>query len=155
MTSFIGDFTCKLDDKGRVLVPSAYIRQMAGAVQERFVIKKDIFDECLLLFPIDEWERQSRILRKNTNPYSREHNTFLRGFFKGIAELVLDANNRVLIPRRLLDEIGADREIIMTGQLGRIEIWTKTAYDKIGGNDESFAALTEKIMGNINNDHGE
>ena len=92
---------------------------------------------------------KTRLLRKNTNPYNREHNKFLRGFFKGIAEVVLDANNRLLIPKRLLDEIGAEREIVMTGNLGRIEIWTKDAYDKIEGGDENFAFLAEKIMGNL------
>lgn len=155
MTDFIGDFTCKIDDKGRVLLPSGFLRQMAGARQDRFVIKKDIFDSCLVLYPIVEWERQNQILRKNTNPYNREHNKFLRGFFKGVAEVVLDASNRLLIPKRLLDEIGADREIVMTGQLGKIEIWTKDAYDKIDGSDASFASLAEKIMGNLNNDKGE
>ena len=155
MTDFIGDFTCKLDDKGRVLLPSAFIRQMAGVMQDRFVIRKDIFDSCLVLYPIVEWERQNQVLRKNTNPYNREHSKFLRGFFKGIAEIVLDANNRLLIPKRLLDEIGADREIVMTGQLGKIEIWTKDDYDKVEGYDENFAALAEKIMGNLNNDKGE
>ena len=155
MTDFIGDFTCKLDDKGRVLLPSAFIRQMAGSMQDRFVIKKDIFDSCLVLFPMIEWERQNQVLRRNTNPYNREHNRFLRGFFKGIAEVVLDASNRLLIPKRLLDEIGANREIVMTGQLGKIEIWTKDAYDKIEGYDENFANLAEKIMGKLNNDTGE
>jgi MraZ protein len=155
MTDFIGDFTCKLDDKGRVLLPSAFIRQMASTVQDRFVIRKDIFDNCLVLFPIMEWERQNQVLRRNTNPYNREHSKFLRGFFKGIAEIVLDANNRLLIPKRLLDEIGAEKEIVMTGQLGKIEIWTKDAYDQIEGYDENFASLAEKIMGKLNNDNGE
>ena len=155
MTDFIGDFTCKLDDKGRVLLPSAFIRQMTGAMQDRFVVKKDIFDSCLVLYPMAEWERQNQVLRRNTNPYNREHNRFLRGFFKGIAEVVLDSSNRLLIPRRLLEEIGANREIVMTGQLGKIEIWTKDSYDKIDGYDENFANLAEKIMGNLNNDKGE
>jgi MraZ protein len=155
MTDFIGDFTCKLDEKGRVLLPSAYIRQMAGAIQDRFVIKKDIFDSCLVLYPMSEWERLNDLLRKNTNPYNREHNKFLRGFFKGIAEIVLDASNRLLIPRRFLDEIGAEKEIVMTGQLGKIEIWTKDAYDQIDSHNETFATLAEKIMGNLTNDAGE
>ena len=51
MIDFIGDYTCKLDDKGRVLLPSAFIRQMAGSMQERFVMKKDIFESCLVLYP--------------------------------------------------------------------------------------------------------
>jgi MraZ protein len=154
MITFIGDYSCRLDDKGRVLLPSAFIRQMATGMQEKFVLKKDIFESCLVLYPMNEWERQNQILRQNTNPYNREHNKFLRGFFKGTAEVTLDASNRLLIPKRLLDEVGADREIVMAGQLGRIEIWTKDDYDKVDGGDENFALLAEKIMGNLIRDPG-
>lgn len=147
--NFIGDFSCKLDDKGRVSLPSAFLKQMAGAMQERFVLKKDIFEFCLVLFPMNEWERQNEILRANTNPYNREHNKFLRGFFKGTAEATLDSSNRILIPKRLLDEIGAKREIVLAGQLGKIEIWPGEAYDRIESGDDDFAKLAEKIMGNL------
>jgi len=150
MITFIGDYSCKLDDKGRVLLPAAFIKQMASSMQERFVLKKDIFESCLVLFPINEWERQNEILRRNTNPYNREHNKFLRGFFKGTAEIALDSSNRLLIPKRLLDEIGAGREIVLAGQLGKIEIWPAETYDKVEGGDESFGLLAEKIMGNLN-----
>jgi MraZ protein len=147
--TFIGDYTCKLDDKGRVLLPAAFIKQMASSMQERFVLKKDIFESCLVLFPMNEWERQNEILRQNTNPYNREHNKFLRGFYKGTAEVNLDSSNRLLLPKRMLDEISAGKEIVMAGQLGKIEIWPAEAYDKVEGGDESFALLAEKIMGNI------
>lgn len=150
MTTFTGDYPCRLDDKGRVLLPSAFIKQMAAGIQERFVLKKDIFESCLVLYPMMEWERQTQILRQNTNPYNREHNQFLRGFFKGMADLTLDASNRLLIPKRLLEEIGADREIVMAGQLGRIEIWARDAYDIIESGGETIAHLAEKIMGNLN-----
>jgi MraZ protein len=148
--TFIGDYTCKLDDKGRVLLPAAFIKQMASSMQERFVLKKDIFESCLVLYPMNEWERQNEILRQNTNPYNREHNKFLRGFYKGTAEITLDANNRLLIPKRMLDEIGAGKEIVLAGQLGKVEIWAAENYEKVEGGDESFALLAEKIMGNIN-----
>jgi MraZ protein len=148
--NFVGDYNCKLDDKGRVLLPSAFIKQMAGSMQERFVLKKDIFESCLVLFPMNEWERQNEILRQNTNPYNREHNKFLRGFFKGTAEITLDSSNRLLIPKRLLDEVGAKREIVLAGQLGKIEIWPCETYDQVESGDENFAQLAEKIMGNLN-----
>jgi MraZ protein len=154
MITFIGDFSCRLDEKGRVLLPAAFIKQMATALQERFILKKDIFESCLVLYPMNEWERQNQILQQNTNPYNREHNRFLRGFFKGTAEVTLDSSNRLLIPRRLLDEIGADREIILAGQLGRIEVWTKEAYDQVEGGGDNFALLAEKIMGKLNKGEG-
>jgi MraZ protein len=154
MITFTGDYSCRLDEKGRVLLPSALLKQMDSGMQEKFVLKKDIFDSCLVLYPMTEWERQNQILRQNTNPYNREHNQFLRGFYKGTAEVMLDANNRLLIPKKLLDEIHADREIVMAGQLGRIEIWSREAYDKIESGGEKIAQLAEKIMGNLNNDGG-
>lgn len=149
MITFIGDYTCKLDDKGRVLLPAAFIKQMAGSMQEKFVLKKDIFESCLVLYPMNEWERQNKILRQNTNPYNREHNKFLRGFFKGTAEIALDSSNRLLFPKRLLDEIGAGREVVLAGQLGKIEIWPVESYDHVESGDDSFAQLAEKIMGNV------
>jgi MraZ protein len=102
-----------------------------------------------------EWERQMQNLRKNTNIYNREHNQFLQGFFKGIAEVVLDASNRLLIPKRLLDVIAADREIVMIGQMDKINLWSPDGYNQIDVSDDSLAALAEKILGNRNNDTGE
>ncbi len=147
MTTFIGDYTCKPDSKGRVLVPSAFLKQMSQGAQERFVVKRDIFENCLVLYPMDEWERQGKIIREKTNPYNREHNNFLRQFFKGTAEVILDSNNRILVPKRLLDEIKADKELILAGQFGKIEIWPKETYDELGSREEEFASLAEKILG--------
>ena len=65
MATFIGDYICKLDAKGRVLLPAALKRQMTEGIQDRFVIKKDIFENCLILFPIEEWERQNNIIRSS------------------------------------------------------------------------------------------
>ena len=146
MITFIGEYTCKLDAKGRVILPSAFKKQMSGTDQERFVIKKDIFEKCLILFPYEEWERQTRILRKKINPYKKEHNKFLRQFFKGMAEVILDSNNRLLIPKRLLDEVEVERDVIMAGQYGKIEIWAKNLYERIEVGDDEFAGMAENIM---------
>ena len=72
---------------------------------------------------------------------------FLRNFFKGTAELSLDNNNRLLVPKRLMDLIGAERDVILAGQDGRIEIWAADIYDKIDMSTEDFANLAEKLMG--------
>jgi MraZ protein len=146
MTTFIGEYTCRLDAKGRLMLPVAFKKQNNSSIQDRFVIKKDIFENCLVLYPIDEWERQNQLIRKKLNPYNKEHNMFLRRFFKGMAELVLDSNNRILVPKRLLDEVKADREIIMAGQLGKIEIWAKDQYDSLNVGNDEFASMAEKIM---------
>jgi len=128
------------------MLPVAFKKQNNSRDQDRFVIKKDIFENCLILYPIDEWERQNRLIRKKLNPYKQEHNMILRRFFKGMAELVLDSNNRMLIPKRLLDEVKADKEVILAGQQGKIEIWAKDQYDTIKVGDKEFANMVEKIM---------
>jgi len=147
MATFIGDYHCKLDSKGRVMLPSAFKKQMPTVSNDRFVIKRDIFERCLVLYPLDEWERQNTIIRSRINPYNKEHNAFLRGFYKGTAELVLDNNNRILIPKRLLETIIDDSEIVMAGQYGRIEIWSAKHYESVSDNADEFAALAEKILG--------
>ena len=147
MSSFIGESSCKVDVKGRVLFPSTFKKQMDTASQEKFVIKKDIFENCLVLYPMDEWERQNSIIRKKINTYNKQHSRFLREFFKGAAELIPDGNNRMLIPKRLLDQVGIENELIMAGQGGRIEVWAKETYEAGGMSENDFASLAEKILG--------
>jgi MraZ protein len=147
MATFIGDYTCKVDVKGRIILPSAFKKQMPADAQDRFVVRKDIFENCLVLYSIEDWNDQLARIRKKINPYNREHNMFLRNFFKGTAELSLDNNNRLLIPRRLMEMVGADRDVVLAGQDGRIEIWALEAYSRIDMPAEDFANLAEKLMG--------
>jgi MraZ protein len=146
MATFIGDYTCKTDDKGRIMLPSAFKKALSAGARDTFVVKKDIYEKCLVLFPIDEWDRQVELIRANLNPYNKEHNTFLRGFYKGTAEVELDATNRFLIPKRLLEETGINKEVVLAGQDGKIEVWAKEAYERIDVGD-NFAQLAQKIMG--------
>ncbi|MGM0407995.1 MAG: division/cell wall cluster transcriptional repressor MraZ [Bacteroidota bacterium] len=151
MTTFIGDYNCRVDEKGRVTFPSSLKKQMDSASQNRFVVKKDIFEQCLVLYPIEEWERQNSIIRSKINPYNKEHNKFLRNFYRGSAEIVLDSNNRLLIPKRLLELAEISKEAILAGQYGKIEIWSKELYEAAEEGHDDFAALAEKIMGgNLN-----
>jgi MraZ protein len=147
MATFIGDYTCRVDVKGRVILPSAFKKQMPAAAMDKFVVKKDIFEQCLVLYPMDEWDRQNSIIRSRINPYNKEHSQFLRGFYKGTAEVILDASNRILIPRRLLDIAGIDGEVVLAGQDGKIEIWSREKYIEQPGETHDFALLAEKIMG--------
>jgi MraZ protein len=89
MISFIGDYSCKFDTKGRVALPSAFKRQMQEGVQDGFVLKSDVFEKCLILYPMKEWERQNKAIRSMTNPFNKEHAKFLRMFFSGTAEVML------------------------------------------------------------------
>ena len=147
MATFIGDYSCKIDSKGRLIFPSAFKKQMESMSGDHFVVRRDIFESCLALFTMEDWEIQMKKIRSRINPYNREHNRFVRNFFKGTAELVLDSSNRLLIPKKLIELAGIDKEVILAGQDGRIEIWAKERYDKIDLPVDDFADLAEKIMG--------
>jgi MraZ protein len=149
MTSFIGNYTCKTDEKGRVTLPTAFKKALPAEAHDTFVVKKDIYQKCLVLYPQNEWEKQVEQIRASLNPYNKEHMAFLRGFYKDTAELELDATNRLLIPKRLLDEAGIGKEAVLAGIDNKIEIWSKESYDTIDAG-EDFAILAEKILGGTN-----
>ena len=147
MATFIGDYTCKVDVKGRIILPVAFKKQMPADAQDHFVVKKDIFENCLVLYAIEDWNKQLDKIRKKINPYNREQNMFLRNFFKGTAELSLDNNNRILVPKKLMELIGIDRDVVLAGQDGRIEIWAADLYENIAMPPEDLANLVEKYLG--------
>lgn len=147
MSSFIGDYECKVDEKGRVLFPAALRKQVTSASPDRFVVKKDIYEDCLVLYSMEEWGRQNTIIRNSTNPYNREHNRFLREFYRGTAEVALDSSGRLLLPRRLLDMVAIAKEVVLAGMDGKVEIWAKDRYESAQVGSDDFALLADKIMG--------
>lgn len=147
MIAFIGDYHCKLDSKGRVALPAAFKKQMAAELAAGFVIKRDVYDKCLVLYPMKEWDRQNKLIRSKTNPYNKEHNRFLRMFYSGTAEVQADATQRILLPRRLLEFAGISDEAVLAGQYGKIEIWSPGDYESFTRADDEFAGLAEKILG--------
>lgn len=145
MANFIGDYRCKIDAKGRILFPAGLKKQLE-ADGNCFVIKKDLFEQCLVMYTSKEWERQNEIIRSQINPFNKEHNRFLRGFYRGTAEIELDNNGRLLLPKRLLDEAGIDKDIVLSGQDTKIELWSESKYNAMAEDENEFAALAEKIM---------
>ena len=147
MARFTGDFPCKVDVKGRIILPMAFKKQLPADAQDHFVVRKDIYEKCLVLYSKEDWEIQLDNIRNKLNPYNREHKMFLRNYFKGTAELTLDNNNRLLIPKRLMDMIYADRDVVLAGQDGQIEIWADDLYKKTDMPADDFANLAEKLLG--------
>ncbi len=145
---FVGECNGKLDSKGRVIFPSQLKRQVPDEEQSAaFVLKRDIYEKCLVLYPMSEWNRQTGMLKKRLNPFNRKHAEFLREFYRGTAEVYLDNNGRLLIPKVLLDYIGGEKELVFAGQEGKVEIWDKDAYAKKKMDNDSFAELADDILG--------
>lgn len=104
---FVGEHNGKLDDKGRIIFPVQLKRQIPEEEQKlALVLKKDIYEKCLIMYTINEWEHQTTILKNRLNPFNKRHAEFLREYYRGTAELYFDSSNRLLIPKKLLDYIG-------------------------------------------------
>lgn len=145
---FIGEYDAKLDEKGRVVLPFQLLRQLDDKQDEKvFVIKKDVYEKNLLLFPIAEWKNQNDILKKRLNLFNKKHSKFLTEYNRGTSEIILDKSNRLLIPKKLIDFLGDNKNLIFEAKGDIIAIWTKDQYEKEEMSEESFAELAGDILG--------
>lgn len=147
MTSFIGEFECKLDVKGRLMMPSGLRKQLDPAANEKFVLNRG-FEKCLVLYPRNEWEIISAEVNK-LNQYVRKNREFIRYFYRGATELGLDGTGRLLLPKRMLDYAGVTKTAMLFAYSNRIEVWDKDIYEGLLTDEpEDFARLAEEVMGN-------
>lgn len=148
MCTFIGDYTGKMDNKCRVVVPVSFRKQMMAAGLSVFVLRRSVFEKCIDMYPIDEWERMLAGIRAKLNLFNAKHVAFMREFCRGTLEVEMDANGRILLPRRLLDEVGIDKEMIFAGQDKMIQLWDVEEYDRVAVTSEELSDLAEEIFEN-------
>ena len=143
----IGTYECKVDVKGRVLIPSAFKKQLAAVINKGFVLKRAVFQSCLELYPISEWEEL--ISKVNSlNRFKKKNNDFIRRFTAGVKFIELNNNGRLLIPKDLIEFSNIKREIVLSSSVNIIEIWDKDSYESsIVDSRDDFAKLAEEVMG--------
>ncbi|MBB3123952.1 MraZ protein [Mesoflavibacter sabulilitoris] len=152
MNSFIGTYECKVDAKGRLMLPAALKKQMDGVLQNGFVIKRAVFQECLELYPMTEWDALMQKINK-LNRFKKKNNDFIRRFTAGVKMVDVDANGRLLIPKDLVVFASISKDIVMSSAVNIIEIWDKTKYEKaIDDATVDFADLAEEVMGQDDED---
>ena len=146
MITFIGDYTSKLDDKGRLVFPKALKSQMPDEGDMRFVVKKDIFSDCLEMYTMEEWERQSSDVKSRLNFFNEDHAKFWRAYMRDRDVVEPDAKfGRISISKGLLDRIGATKEVVFSGNDYKIEIWAKERYEASRISNDEFIAIAGKL----------
>ena len=149
MVNFIGEYTVKIDDKGRLVFPSALKNLMPEGSDKRFVIKKGIFAPCLEMYSFEEWEKQSREVRSKLNPFNREHEIFWREYMRNRDVVEPDAKlGRISISRKLLDAIGVNKEVVFSGNDYKIEIWAREEFERSEIPNEEYLAIDDKLSQN-------
>lgn len=154
MNSLIGTYECKVDAKCRLMLPSALKKQLSPVVQDGFVLKRAVFQSCLELYPMTEWEALMQNVNK-LNRFTKKNNDFIRRFTAGVKFIELDTSGRLLIPKDLIVFAGITKEIVVSSAINIIEIWDKDNYEKTIDNATiDFADLAEEVMGQDENGDG-
>jgi len=146
MSNFLGEFDCKLDAKGRMMVPVGLKKQLPGGGDKGLVINRG-FEKHLVIYTRAEWDKIVSDLEK-LNSYEKKTREFIRYFTRGASELHLDTAGRVLLPKPLLDYAGIESDVVLSCQFNKIEVWAETAYNaQLDNEPENFAKLAEEVMG--------
>lgn len=146
MVKFIGEYSCKIDDKGRVIFPSAFKGLMDSGDDMRLVVKKDIFADCLEMFTFQEWERQSDKLKSKLNFFNEQHAAFWRQYMRDCAVVEPDSKpGRITIPKKLLESIGAGKEIVFAGNDHKIEIWAREKFEASGIPKDDYISIARSL----------
>ena len=146
MLNLLGEYPSTLDAKSRVLLPAALKKQLGGEVTKGFVVNRDVFSQCLVLYPKEEWNKTSADVRR-LNRFDPDNVEFIRLFLNGATPVELDANGRLLIPKTLMDYAKLGKDIVFSGMGDRIEVWSEELHKRALGGKVDFKSLAAKVMG--------
>lgn len=124
----LGTFTCRLDNKGRVLFPAGYLKQLPEGEREEFVLKHGQFASCLVMYPLRDFARMAESLRGEFPRHSEEGDRRVRNFYRTVSQVTLDKTNRLLLSRADIEFLGLENDVLFVGQNDCIEIWEPERY---------------------------
>ena len=152
MNSLIGTYECKADSKGRIMLPAHLKKQLLPVLEKGFVVKRAVFQPCLELYPMEEWQALMEKVNK-LNRFKKKNNDFIRRFTAGVRIIEVDTTGRILIPKDLVVFADISKEIVVSSAINIIEIWDKEKYEKaIDDAAVDFGDLAEEVMGQDDGD---
>lgn len=146
---FLGNIEAKTDVKGRVFLPAAFRKILQVSGEEELVLRKDVFQDCLVLYPKSVWDAQLDSLRARLNRWSKRDQMVLRTFVSDAEQLSLDGNGRFLIPRRYIEMAEIKQEVSFIGVDDTIEIWASEKTRQPFMEAEEFGSALEELMGGV------
>lgn len=133
-------------------MPVSLKKQLAPVLQEGFVLKRSVFQPCLELYPMKEWNEMMARMNK-LNRFKKKNNDFIRRFTAGVKTVEIDANGRLLIPKDLVQIASITKNLTVSSAINIIEIWDKESYEQaIDEAAVDFADLAEEVMGDDTTD---
>jgi MraZ protein len=144
---FLGSIEAKLDAKGRAFLPATFRKLLQAGGEEHLVLRKDVFQPCLVLYPESVWNEQMDLLRQRLSRWNKQQQQVFRKFVSEVEVLTLDGNGRFLIPKRYQRMADIDIDIKFTGMGDTIEIWGQQNADEQQMNADDFGQALEQLMG--------
>lgn len=146
MKAIVGTYECKVDAKGRLMIPSGMKKQLPEVI-EGFVLKRSVFEKCLELWPMAEWQTMMEKINQ-LNRFNKKNDLFVRKFMAGVKLVDIDDNGRLLIAKDLMAFADIKKEIVLSSKINIIEIWDKDLYENLlSDEDLDFADLAQEVMG--------
>ncbi|MEC8599735.1 MAG: division/cell wall cluster transcriptional repressor MraZ [Bacteroidota bacterium] len=153
MVHLIGSYECKVDTKGRVMMPVSLKKQLSKLVNEGFVLKRAVFNPCIEMYPVNEWSKLMNKLN-GLNRFNKKNNDFIRRFTAGVKKVDMDISGRFLIPKDLIKHANIDKQIVVSSAVNILEIWDKSTYENVINEAAiNFGSLAEQVMGDKNDEY--
>ena len=146
MLQFLGNIEAKVDAKGRIFVPAIFRKQLQNHNEEYLVLRKDVFQDCLLLYPGTVWEKEIEFLRNRLNKWNKDQQQIFRQFVLDAERIEMDSSGRILMPKRYMQMADIDVEVSFLGVDSVIEIWSKENLEKPMLSPELFSVKIQELM---------
>lgn len=146
----IGEYGCKLDAKGRLLLPSSFKEQLGTALDDGFVLRPGLYERCLDMFGMDDWRKLQERLGK-MNSFKKETLIIQRRINAGARLVKIDGSGRLQIPKDLLEKCGMVKDVVISSLTDRMQIWGSEQLEKSNAevSDEDFVKMLEENLGNV------
>ncbi|MCF8358556.1 MAG: hypothetical protein K9H26_07335 [Prolixibacteraceae bacterium] len=151
MPDFSSHYNATIDDKGRVVLPSAYKRDMIEDADRIVYVEKDPYEACLNIYPLSSWSGRISLIKSRLNPNDPEHNSLLDKFYQNFVKINMAENGRLNVPNSFYEWAGIVKEVVFSGQGDRVRLWNAETYRGVIMPDEKYSQLFRNILGgNIN-----
>jgi Uncharacterized protein conserved in bacteria len=149
MDRFIGNIDAKADAKGRVFIPAIFRKILNEIGEDCFILRKDIYQACLILYPFQSWNEELDKLRLKLNKWNPDHQALYRQFLLDSEKLEMEPNGRILIPKRYLQMTGITSDVRFIGMDNTIEIWNRSNLEESLLLPEEFERGIRQFLGGL------
>ncbi|MBN1926097.1 MAG: hypothetical protein JW798_09685 [Prolixibacteraceae bacterium] len=147
MTNFSSHYNATIDDKGRVVMPSAYKKHIIGDIDKHVFVEVDPYEKCLNIYPPSLWEQRINQLKSALNFNNKAHSLLLDKFYQNFDKVTMADNGRLNIPNLFYKKVGIEKDVVFSGQGDRIRLWDADNFSKTIMSDEDYSKLFGEILG--------